>query len=82
MEAISRRSAGEAKRRQAWLAESDHEDGEEEGIAADEPAVHTPGARVDEYGCNLDRFVPLGGKRPPGWKEASRIASWVQVVSM
>ena len=66
VEATARRSAGEAKRRQAWLAERDHEDGEGDGIAADEPTVHTLGARVDEYGCNLDRFVPLGGKRPAG----------------
>ena len=82
MEATARRSAGEAKRRQAWLAESDAEDDEGEGNAADEQAVRTPGERVDEFGCNLDRFVPLGGKRPAGWKEAVRIAGWVQVDEM
>ena len=82
VEVTARRSAGEAKRRQAWLAESDAEDGEGEGNAADEQTVRTPGERVDEFQCNLDRFVPLGGKRPAGWKEAVRIAGWVQVDEM
>ena len=82
MEAIARRSHGEAKRRQAWLAEIDNEEGEGEGIAADDAAVRAPGARIDEFGCNLDRFVALGGKRPPGWKEAVKIAGWVQVDEM
>ena len=82
VEAIARRSAGEAKRRQAWLAENDNEEGEGEGIAADEPAVRTPGARIDEYGVNLDRFMSLGGKRPSGWKETVKIAGWVQVDEM
>ena len=28
------------------------------------------------------RFVPLGGRRPVGWKQAVRIAGWVQVDEM
>ena len=75
VEAIARRSAGEAKRRQAWLAENDNEEGEGEGIAADEPAVRTPGARIDEYGVNLDRFMSLGGKR-------LKIARWEKAFRM
>ena len=75
---------GEAKRRQEWLAErvEEEEGGEGEDEDAEEQPVCTPGARIDEYGCNLDRFVTLGGRRPAAWKHAVRIAGWVQVDEM
>ena len=83
VEAIARRSHGEAKRRQEWLAERNDEAEGGEGEDDDaEKAVRTPGARIDEYGCNLDRFVPLGGRRPVGWKQAVSIAGWVQIDEM
>ena len=58
-ESSMRRSAGEDKRRQAWLAND--EDEAEAAAAAEEPQVPARGARVDMYGLNLDRFVDLGG---------------------
>ena len=83
VEAIARRSYGEAKRRQEWLAERvEEEEREGEDDDAEERAVRAPGARIDEYGCNLDRFVPLGGRRAVGWKQAVKIAGWVQVDEM
>ena len=84
VEAIARRSAGEERRRREWLAEreDDEEGAKGEDVSAEEPAVRTPGARIDEYGCNLDRFVILGGRRPVGWKHAVKIAGWVQVDEM
>ena len=76
-EAVIRRSAGEQKRRQEWLAESDGAD--DDAGAADEPDVPAPGAKNDAFGCDLDRFVSLGGSKSAGWKETVRIAGWVQI---
>ena len=84
VEAIARRSAGEERRRREWLVERDDEEegAKGEDVNAEEPAVRILGARIDEYGCNLDRFVILGGRRPIGWKQAVKIAGWVQVDEM
>ena len=81
-EAVLRRSAGEDKRRQAWLAEGDDEDAAGEAVATGKPDVPAPGARMDVYSCDLDRFVSLGGKKPSGWKEAVNIAGWIQIDEM
>ena len=73
----------EAKRREEWLAERiEQEDDEGEDDDAEEQAVGTPGARIDEYGCNLNKFVCLGGRGPGGWQHAVRTAGWVQVDEM
>ena len=79
-ESSMRRSAGEDKRRQAWLAND--EDEAEAAAAAEEPQVPARGARVDMYDLNLDRFVDLGGPRPAGWREAVKIAAWIQIDEM
>ena len=80
-ECVLRRSAGEEKRRQAWLARDEGE--EREGAsAADDAGVAAPGSRADAFGCDLDRFVPLGGPKPHGWKEAVRYAGWIQIDEM
>ena len=80
-ECVLRRSAGEEKRRQAWLAPD--EDEERAGaVAGDNAAVASPGSRADTFGCDLNRFVPLGGPKPPYWKEAVKIAGWIQVDEM
>ncbi len=80
-ECVLRRSAGEEMRRQAWLA-PDEEERHGGAAAGDDPAVVSPGSRADVFDCDLDRFVPLGGPRPPYWKEAVKIAGWVQVDEM
>ena len=78
------KSHGEAKRRKEWLAERVEEEEVVEGEDddAEEQAVRAPGGRIDEFGCDLDRFVPLGGRKPVGWKQAVRIAGWTQVDEM
>ena len=76
-----RRSAGEEMRRQAWLA-PDEDDLRGGAATGDDPAVSSPGSRADVFDCDLHRFVPLGGSRPPYWKEAVKIAGWVQVDEM
>ena len=75
-ESALRRSAGEARRRQAWLEESDGEKSEGEAAEAQAQDVRARCARVDKYGLDLDRFVALGGRKPSGWKETVKIASW------
>ena len=81
VEAIARKSHGEAKRRKEWLAErvEEEEGAEGEDDDAEEQAVRV---RIDEFGLDLDRFVPLGGRRLVGWKQAVKIAGWVQVDEM
>ena len=80
-ECVLRRSAGEEKRRQAWIARD--EDEEREGAAAaGDAGVDAPGSRADAFGCDLDRFAPLGGPKPHYWKEAVRIAGWISIDEM
>ena len=76
-ECVLRRSAGEEKRRQAWLA-PDEGEGRGGAAADDDPAVPSPGSRADAFGCDLDRSVPLGGPKPAYWKDAVKIAGWIQ----
>ena len=68
-EAVLRRSAGEEKRRQAWLADDGDEEEHDGAAAADNARVAAPGE--DAFGCDLGRFCPLGGprSRPPHWKD-------------
>ena len=80
-ECVLRRSAGEEKRRQAWLARDEGEE-REGAAAADDAGVAVPASRADAFDLDLDRFVPLGGPKPHGWKEAVRIAGWIQVDEM
>ena len=70
-EMVLRRSAGEEKRRQAWLADDGDEEEHDGAAAADHAGVAAPGSREDAFGCDLDRFCPLGGtsRRPPHWKD-------------
>ena len=71
-EAVLRRSAGEEKRRQAWLAHDGDEEEHDAAAAADEAGFAAPGSRKeDAFGCDLDRFCPLAGprSRPPHWKD-------------
>ena len=70
-EAVLRRSAGEEKRRQAWLGDDGDEEEHDGAAATDLAGVAAPGSREDAFGCDLDRFCPLGGtsRRPPHWKD-------------
>ena len=70
-EAVLRRSAGEEKRRQAWLAHDEDEEEPDAAAAADEAGVAAPGSRKDVFDCDMDRFCPPGGtrSRPPHWKD-------------
>ena len=70
-EAFLRRSAGEEKRRQAWLADDGDEEEHDAAAAADAPGFAAPGSRKDVFDCDLDRFCPLAGprSRPPHWKD-------------
>lgn len=81
-ESALRRSAGEARRRQAWLAEGDGDEDAGEAAEAEAQGVRARCARVDKYGLDLDRFVALGGRKPLGWKETVKIASWIQIDEM
>ena len=81
-ECVLRRSAGEEKRRQAWLAQDEDEEEREGAAAAGDAGVAAPGSRADAFGCDLDRFAPLGGPKPPYWKEAVRIAGWISIDEM
>ena len=80
-ESVLRRSAGEEKRRQAWLAQ-DEDEGREGAAAADDPGVPAPGSRADAFGCDLDRFVPPGGRKLSYWKHAVAIAGWISIDEM
>ena len=74
VETTIQRSAAEELRRLEWLNQ-DNGDGGEEPVAVEH--VPAPGNRADRFGCDLDQFNDLGGKRPQGWKDGSPERLWL-----
>ena len=64
------RQGAEISRRQDWL----------EAEVEQEPNLEVqvkPGA-ADKYGIDLEEFKMKTGRKPPGWKRALKVATWLR----